>query len=110
LRQFYLDYLAAINAKNWAQVSSFAQASVVHNGRSMSGVEYATMIDETSGVFPGIFFVPEMLLCDDEKGEIACRIRFDFENGRKSFFEHVFYQLEGGKIARVWSMINDPEQ
>lgn len=67
------------------------------------------MIDKTSSVFPGIIFVPERLLCDEQKCEIACRIRFDFEDGRDSFYEHVFYRLEGGKIAEVWSMVDFPK-
>jgi len=66
------------------------------------------MVDETSGVFPGIIFVPETLLCDEQQARIACRIRFDFGDGRKSFYEHVFYRLVDGKIAEVDSIVDVP--
>lgn len=103
----YLAYVSAINAKDWSAIPSFTQPTVTHNQKTHSGTEYAKMIETTSSPFSGIKFIPERLVVDEEKGEIACRIRFEWEG--EPFYEHVFYRLEEGKIANVWSIVDLPK-
>jgi predicted ester cyclase len=106
IEQNYLAYISAINAKDWLVVSSFCQPSVVHNKKAYSNEEYAYMIGTTSSPFKGIKFVPETVVIDENKGEIACRIRFEWAG--EPFYEHVFYKLEDGKISTVSSIVNLP--
>src|ERR1700761_6110561 len=96
----YLAYISAINAKDWSVVSTYTQPSVLHNNKTYSNVEYAKMIEETSSPFSNIKFIPERLIVDEKKGEIACRIRFEW--AEEPFHEHVFYKLREGKISSVW--------
>lgn len=107
IEQNYLAYISAINSKDWSTVPTFTRPIVIHNSKSYASTEYAKMIEITSSPFANIKFVPERLVVDSEKSEIACRIRFDWD--KESFYEHVFYKLDDGKIASVWSVVDLPK-
>lgn len=77
LKSTYTTYLNAINARDWPLVAEFAQPQVIHNDRAMTNVEYAEMIATSLEPCPGLVFVPETIVCDDDAGTLACRIRFD---------------------------------
>ena len=111
LESTYRAYLKAIDARDWEKVASFVQPTVTHNGVSYTNTGYALMVHETSKDYAGIQFVPEKLVCDDAKGLVACRIRFEprtWDVGPA--YEHVFYDFVDGKIASVVSMIENCEQ
>jgi predicted ester cyclase len=108
LAEIYHSYLSAITSRNWLLVSTFAHPTLTHNNTPYTNETYAQMIDSSSAPYKDIKFIPERLVVDDEKGEVACRIRFEWEG--EPFWEHVFYQFEEGKIREVWSIVAFPEK
>lgn len=54
-------------------------------------------------------FVPQMLVVDPDKGTVGCRLKIEFDGGKRKLWENVFYQFTDGKIGEVFSMVEDAE-
>ena len=115
LRRLYLDYIDCLNQRDWAALGSFVHAAAEHNGTSIGLSGYREMLKSDVAAIPDLFFDVRMLLCDAPF--IASRIHFDCApvgllfglpvNGRRvRFDENVFYEIEAGRIRRVWSVID----
>jgi predicted ester cyclase len=115
LRAFYLDYIACLNAQNWDSLENFVSDCVAHNGRAFGLSGYREMLIGDFQAIPDLAFDIATLVC--EPPMIASRLAFDCTpvgtlcdipvNGRRiQFDENVFYQMEAGKIRRVWSVID----
>ncbi|EXJ84022.1 hypothetical protein A1O3_04689 [Capronia epimyces CBS 606.96] len=136
LAQLYTSYIAQINAGcEQGALSKFVNDGVVHNDSApMSVDEYAQIIIDSQASFPGLHFDVETLVTESAKGEkgragdgtVAARIKLSYnsdtvnsnsslqttppQTNKEVFYEHVFYQLEGGKISRVWSLLDGAGQ
>ncbi|OCT45389.1 NTF2-like superfamily protein [Cladophialophora carrionii] len=116
LRQHYLDYISAINdgCKPGA-LDPFVHEGVVHNDSPpLSVAGYAKNITDAQASFSDLSFNVEMIVVEPDGdqegfGHLAVRIRLAFRptpGQKETFYEHVFYRLEAGKIRRVWSMLD----
>ncbi|MCV7419682.1 ester cyclase [Mycobacterium yunnanensis] len=115
LLNVYRDYLSCLNDRRWSDLDHYVADAVVHNDRALGLAGYRAMLEADTEAIPDLRFVPEILLADDRV--VSCRLAFDctprhpflgFEaTGRRvSFAENVFYRFDGGKIVRVWSVID----
>ncbi|WP_217604852.1 ester cyclase [Chitinophaga sp. GbtcB8] len=111
----YLRYISFLNERRLDDLSEFVQEKLTYNGEAMTRTDYQNLIAGDIAAIPDLYFDVHLLVVKDDT--IACRIKFDCTpqdeflgfrpNGKKiSFSEHVFYQLKGGKIAEVWSLID----
>ncbi|KAK4939205.1 hypothetical protein LTR10_020504 [Elasticomyces elasticus] len=120
LREQYLAYISRINSSqsDSSGLSEFVNDGVVHNDSvPMSVDEYAKIISDSQRDLPGLFFEVDMLVVEDDTsqqaktgdGSVAAIIKLTYNptpTTRDTFREHVFYRLEGGKISRVWSLLD----
>ena len=115
LAALYRDYIACLNAQDWARLHLFVHDEVVHNSRAIGIGGYRAMLERDFAEIPDLRFVIELLVC--EPPHVACRLAFDcspkgtflglrVDNRRVSFAENVFYSFHDGKIAEVWSVID----
>lgn len=111
----YRDYIACLNAREFAELSRFVDDEVRHNGRPLALAGYREMLEKDVRAIPDLHFDIEILVCDPPR--IACRLRFNCApkgeflglpvNGKTiSFTENVFYEFRGQKIHQVWSIID----
>lgn len=112
---FYREYLACLNDRRWEDLGRFVDDDVVHNGRRLGLSGYRAMLEADTRAIPDLEFTPQILIADGNV--VACRLFFEctpkhvflgFEptGERISFAEHVFYRLDNGRIAEVWSVID----
>ena len=120
LRERYSSYISRINSGRSGSggLSEFVNEGVVHNASApMSVDEYAKIITDSQRDLPGLFFEVDMLLVENDDshlatkgdGSIAAIIKLTYKptsTTQDIFREHVFYRLEGGKISRVWSLLD----
>jgi predicted ester cyclase len=117
LARIYRDYIACLNARNWADLTRFVGEDAVHNGRALGLDGYRALLEADVRQIPDLHFQIELLVV--QPPFIACRLRFDVTplgqflglavNGRKvSFCENVFYEFRNGKIRDVRSVIDKP--
>ncbi|KAF5643207.1 polyketide cyclase [Fusarium sp. NRRL 52700] len=114
----YRDYIKSINDKTMKDnFSKFCMPVVTHNAVQKTIPEYMALIEESQDAIEGLFFDIQDLIVDSEAGRVAARLQFtgvpiktwaDAEPNGDSvvFHEHVIYGLEGGKIHRVWSVVD----
>ncbi|EFQ31290.1 SnoaL-like polyketide cyclase [Colletotrichum graminicola] len=117
LKSFYQSYIKSINEKTMSrEFDIFCQPVLRHNGRELTIAEYIPLISDSQDAIDGLHFDIQDLLADAETQQIAARLEFtgtpvkEWGGARPNgasvrFHEHVIYQLEQGKIARVWSTI-----
>ncbi|KXH34039.1 SnoaL-like polyketide cyclase [Colletotrichum simmondsii] len=117
LKSFYQGYIKCINDKTMAQdFEQFCQPGVIHNDRNLSIAEYIPLISESQDAIDDLYFEIDKLVANEETQQIAARLEFTGipikewggakPNGNEvKFHEHVIYQLVGGKISRVSSVI-----
>jgi predicted ester cyclase len=120
LRQHYLDYIAAINdGCKPGTLDPFVHEGVIHNDSPpLSVADYATNITDSQVSFPDLSFTVDMIVVEPDgdkdgreggSGNVAVRIKLAFRPTPaqvETFYEHVFYRFEAGKIRRVWSMLD----
>jgi len=120
LREHYLSYISQINAGQCGSggLSKYVHEGVVHNdSRPMPVDDYAQIIIDSQADLPGLLFEVDMLVVeeahDDQRGpgdgSVAARLKLTYSPEpltTETFFEHVFYRFEGGKIRRVWSLLD----
>ena len=115
LADFYHAYLACLNAQDWAGLAHYVAPDVSHNGRPLGLAGYRQMLEQDYRDIPDLRFTVELLVC--ERATIASRLHFDCHpvgffldlpvNGRRiRFAENVFYELQNGRIAKVWSVLD----
>lgn len=114
----YEDYIHAINTLTMKETfPRFCQPTVTHNTRSFSMDEYRIMIEDSFRQIKGLNFTITELVADDASQQVASRLEFTGKpveefvgiqpTGRDvNFWEHAFYQLDEGKIVRVWSILD----
>lgn len=116
LRTQYTDYLAVLNEQRFGDLGRFVADDVVHNDRPLGVDGYRAMLENDVTTFPDLFFDVAHLVVDGDL--LAARLRFDVTpvkpfrgfaptRTKVQFSEHVFYRFAGGRIAQVWSLIDD---
>lgn len=115
LADFYRDYIACLNRRDWPALGQFVHDEVAHNARPLGLAGYRAMLEQDVREIPDLQFRIEMLISDPPR--IAARLKFDCAPGgiffglpvngkRVSFHENVFYEFREGKIRQVWSVID----
>jgi predicted ester cyclase len=115
LREFYLDYIACLNARDLGRLDAFVSEAVEYNGERIGLAGYRQMLEQDIAAIPDLHYDVTVLV--SEPPCIAARLRFactpggEFMglpvNGRRvSFSENVFYKFEDRRIAQVWSVID----
>ena len=111
----YRRYLACLNERRLGDLPGFVHDPVVHNGRTLTIIEFEDLLLRDATEIPDLHYAIERLVAQGE--QVACRIRFDCTptatfrgippTGRPiTFVEHVFYRFQDGKIAEIWSLID----
>ena len=111
----YRGYIDCLNARDWARLGAFVDRDVDYNGTRIGLEGYRAMLERDVAAIPDLRFVIALLVCDART--VAARLAFDVTpagvlfdlpvNGRRvRFTENVFYEVEAGKIRRVWSLID----
>lgn len=115
LQEFYRAYIACLNRQDWDELRRYVADDVKHNGRPLGLSGYRSMLIKDFEDIPDLRFVIDRLVCDPPL--IAARLMFNCSpkghflgleiNGRRiSFAENVFYEVKGGKIVDVFSVID----
>lgn len=113
--EFYRDYIACLNRRDWPALGQFVHEDVAHNARPLGLPGYRAMLERDIREIPDLQFHIEMLISAPPR--IAARLKFDCApvgtflglavNGKRvSFCENVFYEFRDGKIRQVWSVID----
>ncbi|VUC31259.1 unnamed protein product [Clonostachys rosea] len=120
LPAFYTSYIASINAHTMEQrFPGSCQPKLTHNTVPRDIPSYIDLIESSFEDIRGLHFNVVDLVADEAKQQVASRIEFTGRpvrpfrgvepgvNGEEvKFHEHAFYFLEGGKIVRVWSVLD----
>ena len=115
LAVIYRDYIACLNAQDWARLGQFVDDDVQHNGRRLGLSGYRAMLERDFAEIPDLRFDIRLLVCDPPL--VASRLAFDCRpagiflglpvNGTRVLFtENVFYEFAGRRIRQVWSIID----
>lgn len=54
-------------------------------------------------------FDPQILVVDPDKGTVGCRLKIEFDGGKRKLWENVFCPFSDGKIGEVFSTVEDAE-
>lgn len=115
LESTYLAYVAAINQRPFRGLSEHMHSTVTLNDNSMPLGEFEKLLSTDIDAAPDMRFDVSMLVADEAKQQLGCRIEFRCTPLGKEFMghqvqgpvkcmEHMFYQYREGKIATVWWM------
>jgi len=115
LCEVYRDYIACLNAQDWAKLERFVHDDVHYNGQRIGISGYREMLERDFCSIPDLYFTIQLLISDPPY--IASRLEFDCAptrtflgldvNGKNvSFTENVFYEFRSEKIWQVWSVID----
>ena len=115
LERIYNGYLDCLNRQDWPHLGQFVATDVRHNGRPFGLAGYQRMLEGDFRAIPDLQFRAEFIVTNPPL--LGCRLVFDCTpvadlfgiavNGRPvRFDEHVFYRFETGRIAEVWSIID----
>ena len=115
LSDLYRAYIDCLNRQDWAQLGSYVDDEVEHNGRPLRLSGYRDMLVKDFEDIPDLRFDIQLLVCDPPR--VAARLVFNCSpkgdflglriNGRRvSFAENVFYEFKSSKILSVWSVID----
>lgn len=115
LADIYRRYIACLNRQDWQNLGQFVHEDVHYNGKRIGLSGYREMLEGDFRAIPDLYFDIRLLI--SEPPLVASRLRFDCTpkgvlfglpvNGRRvSFTENVFYELDGGRIRDVWSVID----
>ncbi len=115
LQVLYRGYIACLNRQGWPDLGQFVREDVVYNGSPVGLPGYRRMLEDDFRAIPDLRFDIHLLTCEPPR--IASRLLFDCRpagllfglpvNGKRvSFSENVFYEVGGGRIAQVWSVID----
>lgn len=114
LEQAYLSYLSAFNERPFAGLATHMHPTVVLNGTSMPLAAFEKLLTDDIAAAPDLRFEMSMLVVDEARQRVGCRIEFrctperEFMgrsvSGAVKCMEHMFYQYRDGRIAEVWWM------
>ena len=115
LSDLYRAYIDCLNRQDWAQLGSYVDDEVKHNGRPLELSGYRDMLMKDFEDIPDLRFNIQLLVSDPPY--VAARLAFQCSpkgkflgmsiNGRVvSFAENVFYEFKDAKIGSVWSVID----
>ncbi|MGR9249489.1 ester cyclase [Rhizobium leguminosarum] len=115
LSDLYQGYIDCLNSQDWDNLGKYVGAEVAYNGEMIGLVAYRQAREREFREIPDLNFKVSILVSDLKT--VASRLEFDISpsgeflglpvNGKRvKFSENVFYEYEGGKIARVWSVLD----
>ena len=115
LEAHYRRYIGYLNSRRTDELGNFVQDERTYNGKSLTRRDYQTFIADDVATIPDLYFDVHLLVVNANR--VAARIIFDCTpqrtfrglepTGKKaSFAEHVFYRFQDGKIAEVWSLLD----
>lgn len=114
LESAYLSYVAAINQRPLPSLLDHMHPTVTLNDTAMPVAEFEKLLTDDISAAPDLRFELAMLLVDEAKQRVGCRIEFrctplrEFMGrdikGTVKCMEHMFYQYREGKIETVWWM------
>jgi predicted ester cyclase len=115
LAALYRGYIAGLNRRDLDGLGDFVGDDVIHNDRALGLAGYRDMLAGNFRDIPDLVFAIDLLVCEPPR--LAARLRFDcrpagtflglaVEGRRVIFSENAIYEFTGGKIARVWSVID----
>lgn len=115
LADLYQGYIDCLNAQDWDSLGSYIGADVTYNGAMVGLAAYRQAREREFREIPDLRFEVRILVSD--RKTVASRLEFDISprgeflglpvNGKRVLFsENVFYEYEGGKIVRVWSVLD----
>lgn len=115
IREFYRNYIEALNTGGYRDLKSFVNDELTYNGRKLTRADYENMLANDHDTIPDLYFHIDLLVVEGD--DIACKLDFNCTprkeflrlkpNGKKiSFSEHVFYRLRNGRISEVRSLID----
>jgi len=115
LSAFYRGYIDCLNRQDWDNLGRFVSVDAIRNGTRIGLSGYRAMLENDFRAIPDLHFDIVLLLSDPPL--IASRLHFDCRpsgelfglpvNGRRiAFDENVFYEVQGGLISKVWSIID----
>lgn len=115
LSDLYRAYIDCLNRQDWAQLGSYVDDEVKHNGRPLKLSGYRDMLMNDFEDIPDLRFSIQLVVSDPP--HVAARLAFKCSpkgkflginiNGRLvSFAENVFYKFKDSKIGSVWSVID----
>ena len=122
LRTICSRYAACMSERKFTQLPEFVHDGVTYNAQPpMTCEEYGRMIDGIVRQFDNFRLDVEMLVVDgcstDLDGMVSARFSLSYDSpseklvkDRVVFYEHVFFQFRGGKIAKIWPLIAWPEK
>lgn len=115
LADLYHGYIACLNARDWLRLGDFVHADVRRNGERLGLEGYRRMLEDDCRAIPDLRFEVRLLVVEPPR--IAARLGFDctptgmlfglpVDGRRVRFAEHVLYEIVDGRIATVWSVID----
>ncbi|WP_413804842.1 ester cyclase [Streptomyces sp. OE57] len=115
LRRLYLDYIEAINAREFHRMAEFAHDNLVFNGESVSRDDYvATMQQHMDAVDNFVWRLDDLVI---EGDRVAARLTdtgtpvkpwLGLEpTGRSvTFTEYAFYHFRDGRFEDMWYLLD----
>ena len=111
----YRAYIACLNRQDWDALDRHVAEDVEYNGSTIGLGGYRDMLVEDFRAIPDLSFHVVALACDPPL--VASRLSFDctpvgrlfglpVDGARVRFDENVFYEYRGGRVGRVWSVID----
>ena len=115
LASVYRRYIACLNDRELDRLGDFVDDEVQYNGRPVGLAGYREMLEGNYREIPDLSFSVQMVVANG--ASVAARLNFDCTpsgrflgldiGGRRvSFSENVFYEYAGGRIRRVWSVVD----
>ncbi len=115
LSELYQEYIDCLNNRDWGSLANYVDTGVAYNGEIVGLDAYRRAREKEAHEIPDLYYKVDILVSDDNK--LASRLEFDISptgeflglpvNGQRvSFCESVFYEYMGGKIVRVWSVLD----
>ena len=115
LADLYRGYIDCLNSLDWDNLGKFVDTEVSYNGERVGLEAYQQAREREFREIPDLHFKISILVSDQKT--VASRLEFDITptgeflgvpvNGKRvKFSENVFYEYEGGKIVRVWSVLD----
>jgi predicted ester cyclase len=111
----YRGYIDCLNRRDWAGLGAFVAEAAEYNGERVGLAGYRRMLERDVAAIPDLVFRIDVLVI--EPPVVAARLIFDCTpagelfglpvNGKRvRFTENVFYRFADGRVASVWSVID----
>jgi predicted ester cyclase len=115
LATHYRSYLDCLNTRRLDGLDAFVQDELTYNGNPMTRADYRALLEDDIAAIPDLVFDVGLLVVGGE--QVACRLEFHCTPEREwrglrpsgrsiAFAEHVFYAFRDGRIAEVWSLLD----